>query len=196
MEHKTISAHSIALGVLALAFLAGIVTGCLFSVQGGDAADSAVKEYLTAFAGSAVDPPSVARVLADTVLYPVVCFILGFTIPGVLLIPLTVAFRGFLVAYTVASCVRVFGSLDGILFSLSLLGIPLFICLPCLFILGTSSLLTSHALFHAAIRRTKTTVISKRSFSRLAAALCVTAAAAASEWLLCPVLTRLVAGRL
>ncbi len=196
MEHKTISAHSIALGVLALAFLAGIVTGCLFSSQSGSAADSAVTEYLSAFAGSAINTPSVARVLADTVLYPAVCFILGFTIPGVLLIPFTVAFRGFLVSYTVTSCVRVFGSMDGLLFSLSLLGLPLLICLPCLFLLGTNSLLSSQTLFSAAIRKTRASVFSKRVFTQFAVTLCVTGAAAVIEWLLCPLLAGAAATRL
>ncbi len=196
MEHKTISTYSIALGVLALAFLMGIAAGCLYSLQGGDTADAAVREYLSVFAGNAIHAPSVGRVLADTVLYPAVCFVLGFTIPGVLLIPLMVAFRGFLVSYTIASCVRVFGSLDGILFSLSLLGIPLLICLPCLFLIGTHSLLDSRTLLGAAVRKTRADVFRKNHFTRFAATLCVTAIAAAAEWLLCPLLAGLAAARL
>ncbi|MDR1691727.1 MAG: stage II sporulation protein M [Oscillospiraceae bacterium] len=188
MEQKIVSAQSVALGILALAFLGGIVAGSLVQGVEGSA------DYLTA-AEFGSQPP-VLRVLADTVLYPVVCFLLGLTVPGVLLIPMVVGFRGFLVSYTVASCVSAFGSLDGILLSLSLLAPPLLLCLPCLFCLGAGSLLNSRSLFIAAVRRTKASALERHALPRFAVALLVTSGAAAAEWLLCPVLAALAAARI
>lgn len=196
MEHKPISAHSIALGVLALCFLAGITGGCLLSARGGAAADSAVTDYLSPLAQGVVSQPSVGRALLDAFLYPAICFVLGFAIPGVVLIPVTVTARGFFLAYAVASCARVFGAMNGVLVSFALIGLPLLLSLPCLFLLGSQGLLGSYALLRTALRTPAPPVADRKSFARFGVSLCALTAAAASEIFICPLLASIVATRL
>jgi hypothetical protein len=192
---KSLSSYSIALGFIALAFLAGLTGGCLLSVRGGEAADGAVAEFLSPLAQSAVSRPSVGLVLLNTLLYPALCFIFGFAIPGVALIPLTVFARGFLLSFTVSSFARVFGAADGTLFSLSLFGLPLLLSLPCLFWLGTHGLLDSAALLGSARRRTGAPMDVKAGFTRFGFALCTLAAAVVAEIYLAPLLATAVAQR-
>lgn len=191
---KALSPYSIALGVVALAFLAGITGGCLLSVQGGAAADGAVAEYLSPLAQNTLPQPSVSRALISAILYPALCFVFGFAIPGIVLIPLTVCARGFFISYAVASCARVFGASGGTLFSLSLLGPPLLLSLPCLFLLGAYGLLGSRALLGSALKRPSAPI--KGNFLRFGIALCALAASAAVEIYLCPLLATFAAATL
>ena len=193
---KPVSSYSIALGVVALAFLIGVTGGCLLSVRGGAAADGAVAEYLSPLAGSDLPQPSAVRALTDAVLYPALCFLLGFAIPGVALIPLTVCARGFFLAYAASSCVRVFGAVSGTFFSFSLFGLPLLLSLPCLFWLGTHGLLGSQALLWSALKRPAAPLRGKESFLRFGLALCALAAAAAVEIYVCPMLATFAAAKL
>jgi hypothetical protein len=194
--NKPLSAYTIALGVIALTFLAGLTAGCLLSVRGGEAADGAVADYLSPLVQSAVPRPPAGRVMLNTFLYPALCFALGFAIPGVALIPLTVFARGFLLSYAAASLVRVFGAAGGTFFSLSMLGLPLLLSLPCLMLLGTHGLLDSTALLKSARRRVGVPIDAKAGFRRFGFVLCALAAAAAVEIYLAPLLATLVAQRL
>ena len=191
-----ITSYSIALGVIALAFLAGITGGCLLSAQGGAAADSAVSEYLFSLAQSGFPRPAVRQVLSGTLLYPALCFILGFAIPGIALIPLTVCARGFFLSYAVASCARVFGGGDGVLFSLALLGIPLLLSLPCLFWLGTHGMMGSMTLLGSVRKKPVKPIKAKEGFIRFGIVLCALAAAAAVEIYISPVLANLAVQKL
>jgi hypothetical protein len=193
---RPLSSYSVALGVIALAFLAGITGGCLLSLQGGAAADGAVADYLSPLAGTAVPRPSVVRALMDTVLYPALCFLLGFAIPGLALIPVTVCARGFFLAYAISSCARVFGAAGGTALSLALLGLPLLLSLPCLFWLGAHGLLSSHALLGSAMRKPGVPFKGKDSFYRFGLALCALAASAAAEIYVCPALATFVSAKL
>ncbi|MDR0325637.1 MAG: stage II sporulation protein M [Oscillospiraceae bacterium] len=195
-QRKPLSSYSIALGIVALAFLIGVTGGCLVSVQGGAAADGAVAEYLSPLAQSAVPRPSVSRTLISAVLYPALCFAFGFAIPGVALIPLTVCARGFFLAYAAASCARVFGAAGGTLLSLSLFGLPLLLSLPCLFWLGAHGLLGSHSLLRSAMRKPAAPIKVKEEFFRFGMALCALAASAAVEIYVSPLLATLVAATL
>ncbi|MCL2003369.1 MAG: stage II sporulation protein M [Oscillospiraceae bacterium] len=190
---KPLSAYSIALGVVAVAFLAGITGGCLLSVLGGETADGAVTEYLSPLTHGVLPQPSVSRVILNALLYPTLCFALGFAIPGVALIPAAVFARGFFLSYAVASFARVFGATDGTLFSLSLLGFPLLLSLPCLLLLGTHGLLDSVSLLKSARRRTGALLNVKAGFTRFGIALCALALAAAAEYYLAPALAAVAA---
>jgi uncharacterized membrane protein SpoIIM required for sporulation len=191
----TLSAHSVALGIIALAFLAGIVGGCFLSVRGGAAADGAVADYLSPLAGSAIPRPAIGRVIINTFIYPVLCFALGYSIPGIALIPAVICTKGFFLSYAVASCVKVFGEESGILFSLSLLGPHLLITLPCLFLLGTYGLLGSIGLLSSFRRRAAAPMKTKESFMRFGIIICALAAAAAVEIYCSPALASLVASK-
>jgi hypothetical protein len=199
MEHKPIkplSSYSIALGVTAVAFLAGITAGCLLAVHGGMTADQTVSDYLLPIAGNPVARPPVGRVLLNTALYPLLCFFFGFAIPGIVLIPAAVCARGFFLSYAIACFARVFGAADGTLFSLSLMGIPLLLSLPCLFWLSTHGLLSCRSLFGSGARKPIPPVRSREHALRFTVVLCVLAVSAAVEIFLCPLLATLSASML
>jgi uncharacterized membrane protein SpoIIM required for sporulation len=193
----SLSSHSIALGVIALAFLAGIVGGSFLSAGGGLEADAAALDYLAPLAGGEIPKPNTLWVLINTFTYPVLCFALGYSIPGIALIPAAIGVKGFFLSYAVASCVKVFGTESGTLLSLSLIGPHLLISLPCLFLLGTYGLLGSAGLLSSFRRRTASVSIkTKDNFLRFGIVLCVLAAAAAVEIYASPALASLVAARL
>jgi hypothetical protein len=195
-KNQLLTPYSIALGVIALAFLAGITAGCLMSVLGGETADGAIAGHLEPFAGNSVPMPSVGTTLLNTLLYPSLCFLFGFAIPGVALIPLTVCARGFFLAYAASSCVRVFGAGLGTLFSFSLFGLPLLLSLPCLFWIGTNGLLGSYSLLGSAVKKPAVPIRGKDHFLRFGIALCALAVSAAVEILISPMLASYVAAKL
>jgi hypothetical protein len=139
---------------------------------------------LTAFVEKAVARPPVWRVLLNTFLYPALCLVFGFAIPGVALIPLTVLTRGFLLAYTVSSCVRVFGSLSGTVLAAAMTALPLILTLPCLLLLAVQGLTLSRQL----MARKKTVFWNQRNLRKLGLVGVALAAAAVLEAFLCPVL--------
>ncbi|MCL1807022.1 MAG: stage II sporulation protein M [Oscillospiraceae bacterium] len=197
MERKfPLSSYSVALGTVALAFLAGITAGCLFAARGGAEADGAVADYLLPIAGNIVPGPTVGRALMDVVLYPALCFLFGFAIPGVVLIPVTVCARGFFVSYAIASCARVFGAWNGTVFSLSLMGLPLLLSLPALFWLGAQGFLNSKELLGSALRKQNVSIKGKENFRRFGVALSTLVAAAAAELYLSPLLATYAASKL
>jgi uncharacterized membrane protein SpoIIM required for sporulation len=189
----TLSSYSIALGIVALAFLAGIVGGCFLSVRGGPAADAAVLEHLSPLADAGNTRPGFAWVIVNTFIYPVLCFALGYSIPGVALIPAAVCARGFFLSYAVASCVRVFGTEGGALLSVSLIGPHLLISLPCLFLLSAHGLLGSAGLISSVRRKPAAPIRAKESFLRFGAVICALTAASAVEIYFSPVFANFVA---
>jgi hypothetical protein len=197
METKrSLSSYSIALGIIAFAFLAGLTAGCLLSLRGGADADSAVAGYLSPLAQYGAPRPDVLRVAVNAFIFPALCFALGFAIPGVALIPLTVFARGFLVSYASSSLAGVFGAVDGTLFSLSLFGLPLLLSLPPLLWIAAHGLLGSIALLGSARRKPGAPLQIKAGFTRFGAALCVLTASAAAELYFSPMMAAIVAQRL
>jgi hypothetical protein len=195
-KRKPLSAYSIALGVIALAFLAGLTLGSLLSIKGGEAADGAIAGYLSPLTQNGVPRPDAVRVTLNTFFFPALCFALGFAIPGVALIPLAVLTRGFLIAYSASSFARVFGAVDGTIFSLSLFGIPLLLSLPCLLWIGTHGLMNSTALLGSAHRKIGVSLHMKTGLIRFGIALCALAVSAAVEIFLCPILAAIAVQRL
>ena len=182
----------IVLGVLALCFLIGLIAGCLFSLWGGEPADNAAHEILTGLAEGDVYTPNLWIALWSQFQYPVICFLLGLTLLGVFLIPAAVAARGFFLAFTVTSCVRVFGAWQGLAFSLSILGLPALLTLPCLLILATYGGVSSLSLLLNTLSRGKTPpfcpMLSKAAFIRLGICALAMTAAALLEAYICPIL--------
>lgn len=180
------------LGVLALCFLIGLTAGCLCSLWAGEAADEAIHELLTGIAGETAQAGNLPSAFLSQFQYPIVSFLLGLTILGVFLIPATVIARGFFLAFTVTSCIRVFGAWKGFVFSLSMLGPPTLITLPCLLVLATFGGVSSLSLFRNALAGGRKPIgsplFSKESLARLGICTCAMTAAALLEAYICPIL--------
>ena len=182
--------HSVVLGVLALCFIGGIAAGCLCSAWGGESADSAVAGYLTDITRNEFQAPEMAKAFLNQFQYPIACFLLGMTLLGVFFIPACLAARGFFLAFTVTSCMRVFGLGPGLLLAGSMLALPALISVPCMFLLGTFGGAASLSLLVNTASRGKRPaalpVFSKIAFVRLGLCLLAMTAAALMEIFVCP----------
>ena len=137
------------LAVAAVFFFLGGLAGCLLagSVDGGGQESLAayVEGYLQAAQAGEASPPALAALVWETVRWPLLALLLGFTALGLLGLPLLFAARGFLLAFSIASFVRLFGG-AGCLLALLVFGVGGAFTVPVLFVLGVQSLLTARTL--------------------------------------------------
>ena len=138
-----------ALAVVSAAFCLGALAGMLVASQvGGGGQDSLtayLERYLAAAQSGAAAPPRVSSILWETLRWPVLTFLLGFTALGVVGIPLLFGVRGFLLSFSIACFVRLFGG-AGCLLALLIFGVGGAVSVPVLFVLGVQSLLAARAL--------------------------------------------------
>lgn len=132
--------------VLASLFLCGVAAGSLTAAhvdgEAGNTLVSYLREYLSVL-GARPDIGSViGRAFFNAFKYHLVVMLLGLTLPGVVLIPGTMAFRGFFLSFAVTAFVRVYG-IGGLWFALGAFGVQTLLTLPCLFALAQSGLQTS-----------------------------------------------------
>ena len=137
------------LAVAAACFFLGGLAGCLLagSVDGSGQESLAayVEGYLQAAQAGEASPPALAALVWETVRWPLLALLLGFTALGLLGLPLLFAARGFLLAFSIASFVRMFGG-AGCLLALLVFGVGGAFTVPVLFVLGVQSLLTARTL--------------------------------------------------
>ena len=128
-----------ALVVLSAAFLLGGVAGCaLAACVGGGGSESLttyIQGYWSAAQAGLTEPPALPAVIWETVRWPGLTVLLGFTALGFIGIPVLFAVRGFLLSFTISSFVRMFGMAGGGMAFL-LFGITSLFALPALFVLG------------------------------------------------------------
>lgn len=135
-----------ALAVTSVSFALGGLAGCLLAaIVGGGGNDSLtlyIQSYLKAVESGGAEVPALLPVLWETLRWPAMVVLLGFTALGVLGIPVLFAARGFFLSFAVASFVRMFGGVGAILafFSFGITGV---IAVPALFVLGVQGFLTS-----------------------------------------------------
>lgn len=138
-----------ALLLLSACFLAGGLAGCLVAARVGGAGETSLNDYLNAFLRAAqagrVDVPALWAQVWDTLRWPLLALLLGFTALGVLALPALFAVRGFLLAFSIASFLRAFGG-PGWLLAWLIFGPGGALSLPALFVLGVQSLLSARAM--------------------------------------------------
>ena len=108
-----------------------------------------LRAYLERFLRSAgeggVEPAGLLSQLWAVLRWPLLALVLGFTALGVLGMPLLFAVRGFLLAFSAAAFVQVFGS-AGCLLAFLVFGLSGCLSVPALFVLGTQGLAASFRL--------------------------------------------------
>ena len=101
------------LAVTAACFLLGGLVGCLLASHIGGGGQESLAAYVEGFLRAAqageITAPALASLVWDTVRWPLLALLLGFTALGLLGLPLLFAVRGFLLAFSIASFVRLFG---------------------------------------------------------------------------------------
>lgn len=131
-----------ALAVLGVCFFSGGLAGCLLAGYVDGAGSESLLVYLNCFlqaAGAgAMEGPDLAYLAWSELRWPLLVLLLGFTALGLLALPLLFALRGFLLAFSIASFVRLLGR-EGCLLALSVFGVPGALAVPILFVLGVQS---------------------------------------------------------
>ncbi|MBE6949127.1 MAG: hypothetical protein E7456_04705 [Ruminococcaceae bacterium] len=134
-------------------FLCGCVAGTFSSafVEDGSALTQYFSEYLSLEQDGSFIDPSFFSVLADTLRYPLAVFVMGFSMPGMIGIPVLTGIRGYTLAFSVSVMVRLYGG-DGVLLALSLFAVSTLITVPCLLILSAQSFRASCMLTYMVVK--------------------------------------------
>lgn len=139
--------EGIALCFLLACFIFAGVLGCSFAAASSQAQKASLsvflRAYMTLFA-EGCQPPSVWSVCTDFFLWPLLVLLAGVSSPGVALIPLMLAARGFLLSYAISSFYFTFG-LPGIGAAAVVFGLTLCSVVPALFAVGCPAFLASAA---------------------------------------------------
>lgn len=130
------------LGLLACGalFLCGCIIGTFSAgfLQDGTNLNSFITEYMAIFLNGTKAQPGFFGALFDNVKYHLMAVFLGFSILGVICIPLLSAMRGFFLSFSIAAIVRLLGG-KGILLTLAIFGINTLLTVPCFFVLSVSA---------------------------------------------------------
>ena len=138
-----------ALLVLAACFLAGGLLGTLAaggsSGRGAEGLDAYLSAFLAQARSGGLRAPSLLAQVWTVVRWPGLVVLLGFSAVGLVGIPVAFGVRGFLLSFSIASFVRVYGGAGGLLAAL-LFGTSGILSVPVLFVLGVQGLGASRAL--------------------------------------------------
>ena len=168
------------LAAVSACFFLGGLAGCLLAgcVDGGGQESLAayVEGFLRAAQAGETAPPALAALVWETLRWPLLALLLGFTALGLLALPLLFAVRGFLLAFSIASFVRLFGG-TGCLLALLVFGVGGAFSVPALFVLGVQSFMTARTLAGRVWGESKAAHLYGRAYwlrcGGCAAALCV-----------------------
>ena len=142
----------IALIVCSAFFSGGCIAGVFFSMEIG--CNDSVVAYVLGIP-SAVCSGNVFQsyfpVLFNTAVFHILSFIFGFSLIGIVSVPLLSALKGFLAAFSVSIIVRTLGA-ESIWFAVSIIGLDLLVAVPCFLIISMHSLCASIRLFLVSIK--------------------------------------------
>lgn len=134
---------------LTVCFAMGALAGCFFA----GVLDADVQRHLSAYLNDyfavlrdgEMVLPSLFSTIWELCRWPALVFVLGFTALGAAGVPAVFLIRGFLLSYSVAVLVRLFGT-AGLAAAAAVFGISTAFVLPALFVLGTDAMGSAGAL--------------------------------------------------
>lgn len=126
--------------ILGACFAAGALSGFFFSGWSGD--NPELLDYLlcyfqTAGQGTGVEPALWSSIW-DMARWPLAAFLLGSTALGAVGVPILLGARGFLLSFSAAALVRMFG-LPGMAASLAAFGVTALLAVPVLFVVSADA---------------------------------------------------------
>ena len=138
-----------ALAVTAAFFALGGLCGCLLSLNatqgGGEAMAGYLDSFLRAAQAGTLEVPALAELLWRDLRWPIAALFMGFSVLGLLGLPILCFLRGFLLAFSVAAFSRAYAG-AGLAVAFLLLGIPALASVPAFFVLAAQSFSLSWAL--------------------------------------------------
>lgn len=153
---RNISTHSqskaIALIICAAFFSGGCIAGAFFSA-GIDSSNSVVPYIFGMLdtVGSSCASEGYGALLLSTIKFHVLAFAFGFSLLGIITVPLLSALKGFLAAFSVSIIIRTLGA-ESIWFAAALIGLDLLVTIPCFIALSIQSLCASVKLSYISLR--------------------------------------------
>lgn len=145
-----------ALVAAATFFTLGGLTGCLLAFRledpGVEAMTAYLDRFLAAAQGGGLSVPALPELLWRSMRWPLAAFLLGFSVLGLLGIPVLCSVRGFFLAFSIASFTRAYGR-EGLALAFILLGLPGILSIPAFLTLATQSISTACALAGRSGRR-------------------------------------------
>ena len=130
---------------LSIFFLLGSFAGCFIASYGGDE-QSLISEAATF---TEIRQTTAVSAFISVFKYPLIVFIVGLSAVGVAAIPAIMFVRGFLLSFSIATLVRLYG-VSGLTFAASIFWVQcLFVC-PCLMFFAVQGFLSSSMLFSLA----------------------------------------------
>ena len=131
------------MSLLTVCFLIGMLGGRVSAGKNSESALSELYRYLTGYYALDVGEESSIGIFLNALFiyfrYPLLAFLMGFTIPGTLLLPVLSAAFGFFLSYAACCFARIFGG-SGVLLAAAVLGLRCLVTLPCFFILAVQAL--------------------------------------------------------
>lgn len=186
-----------ALTVCGICFFLGGLAGCILASYISGSGSECLIDYLQDFLSEAreetLPAPALFPLICEVARWPLLTILLGFTALGVLALPLLFIVRGFLLSFSIASFVRVFGT-AGSLLSFLIFGVSGSLALPVLFVLGVQSLTASSHLAGRAFGERKETCYGKSYWFHCGLCACALFLCVLLEYFVVPVLVTDLAG--
>ncbi len=128
----------------------GTAAGGYVSGEAADELCGFIRGYLLEVNGKVPEAGNLTRILINIYLFPLLSFLLGSSVIGFLLIPPLMGCRGFLLGFSAASVIRVFGN-EGKLLIFAAYGLNALITIPCVFLISIQAMQISGRLFASGI---------------------------------------------
>jgi uncharacterized membrane protein SpoIIM required for sporulation len=146
--------HALGMLLCPCAHYLRLIVGTIAAVFVNDAEQSRcnIKEYLAFLIGQGTKQPDFFASVVEAFKYHLGAVFLGFSVLGVVCIPLLSAVRGFFLSFSVSAIIRLLGG-KAILLTLAMFGISTVITVPCFFILSVTSFSASQYLFRLAVSK-------------------------------------------
>lgn len=191
-----LSGRAAALLLLSGLFFVGSVVGCVTAGLVRDPSGALlhyVQNWMEQMSqGGAA--PHILSVLWETMRFPILVVLLGFTAFGVVGLPMLFAIRGFLLCYAISVFYRILG-LNGLVLGFVLFGVSAFLWMPVFFQLGVQGVLGSFVFVRRARGDTRCSLRCHGVFFACCAlSVAVLCLSAALECMVVPILLQRVSG--
>lgn len=136
--------------------LVGTAAGGYLSEEAADELCGFIRGYLLSARGKGPAAVNLSGIMINIYVFPLLTILLGSSVIGFLLIPPLMGCRGFLLGYSAASVIRVFGN-EGKLLIFAAYGINALFSIPCVFLIAVQAMKISGKLFASGITGLKNT---------------------------------------
>lgn len=132
--------------IVSILFLLGIIAGIIFINHISESQRVQINEYINSFINLLKDNHTINEAallknsITKNILLSILIWFMGSTVIGILIVYLTICFRGFCLGYTISSIITTFGTWKGLLFLFTTIFLQNIIFIPCILSLAVSGM--------------------------------------------------------